>query len=165
MIPAPFVVRLAVAADAASMVALHHRAVHAVVHPAYPAAILDAWAPAPVRERIDWMLERIADPDNVVRVATVADALAGFVFATPAASWLRALYVDPAHAGRGAGAALLGAAEACLRAAGCARIGLNASLNAVAFYRAQGYRVGETTTQQLGDGTRMACVALDKTLG
>lgn len=156
--------RNALTTDAEALVELHHRAVHAVVHPAYPAAVLASWSPPTGPDRRAWMAERIADPANAVIVAEADGAIAGFVFAAPAAAWIRALYVDPRHARRGIGAALLAAAAARLRAAGSPRAGLNASLNAVGFYSARGYRAVEATTQLLGDGTRMECMAMEALL-
>ncbi len=143
---------------------LHHRAVHAVAPGTYPSAILESWSPPPGPVRFAWMAERIADPGNAVLVAEIDGTIAGFVFAAPASGWIRALYVDPGYARNGVGQELLGAAEVRLRAAASPRAGLNASLNAVAFYEAQGYRVIEATTQELHDGSRMDCLAMDKDL-
>lgn len=156
--------RAARGSDAEALVLLHHRAVHAVAPGTYPTAILESWSPPPDPVRFDWMAERIVDPANGVLVCEIDGTITGFVFAVPATGWIRALYVDPRCARRGVGAALLDAAEALLHAAGSLRAGLNASLNAVAFYEAQGYRMIEATTQELHDGSRMDCVAMDKVL-
>lgn len=74
-------------------------------------------------------------------VAERAGAIVGFVSADGEKHWLWALFVDPAHEGRGVGRALLAAALAWLRALGAAGVGLTTEpdTRAERFYRAAGF--------------------------
>lgn len=156
--------RPATPADAGAMVRLHRAAVQAVADADYPAAVREAWSPVPTPEREAWLVGRITDPAIVCRVAVDAGHVVGFVFASVAPAKVHALYVHPAHGGRGIGRTLLAAAEAQARAQGATSIELMASRNAVGFYRACGYaRLGDAT-QALADGTVMDAVHMQRAL-
>jgi ribosomal protein S18 acetylase RimI-like enzyme len=83
-------------------------------------------------------------PPNVLLVATDdADKVAGFVAVHPKEGELYLLFVDPESGGRGVGRALLDAAHAALRAAGCREVFLythEQNERAIAVYEAAGYR-------------------------
>lgn len=74
-------------------------------------------------------------------VAERDGAIVGFVSADGEKHWLWALFVDPAHEGRGVGRALLPAALAWLRERGAASVGLTTEpgTRAEQFYRAAGF--------------------------
>jgi ribosomal protein S18 acetylase RimI-like enzyme len=63
--------------------------------------------------------------------------------------WVNYLAVNPRHQRSGLGRALMGAAEAALRARGCPKINLQVRAGnerALAFYRALGYGVDEVVS-------------------
>jgi ribosomal protein S18 acetylase RimI-like enzyme len=103
--------------------------------------------------------EQLGSPDAILLVAESSDRSAGargplgyafarrepasFVDALPASGWLHDLYVDPAARGQGAGAALLDAAVAALRATGVDLVLLTvapANADARRLFGARGFR-------------------------
>lgn len=74
-------------------------------------------------------------------VAEREGAIVGFVSADGTKHWLWALFIDPAHEGRGLGRELLAAALAWLRGLGAESVGLTTEpdTRAERFYRAAGF--------------------------
>jgi len=158
-------IRDACLADAERVVMLHHAAVHAGAQREYSRKVLDAWSPPPDERRFAWMRGQIAAGKNRVLVAELPDgSVAGFcIFGAPD-GFVHAVYVAPDSAGGGIGRQLLLAAEREISAASVSEARLNASLNAVAFYRAAGYAVVRPAQQVLGDGAQMDCMEMLKEL-
>ena len=156
-------VRAARVEDAEALVRLHFDAVHEGAANAYPAEVLDAWSPPPDERRFAWMRGQIAAGQNRVLVAEAPDgSVSGFcIFGIPE-GLIRAIYVVPAAAGRGIGRRLLQSAEREIAAGGASRARLNASKNALSFYRSAGYLAVCAATQELADGTRMDCIEMVK---
>lgn len=77
---------------------------------------------------------------------------------------IEAVYVDPDHARRGVGRAIVSELERAARIAGVATLVLDASLNALPFYEALGYRRECETQHALGHGRSIACVVMSKRL-
>ena len=158
-------IRRATPADAAAMVRVHYAAVQAVGEAHYPAAVRDAWSPAPTPQREAWLVERINDPTVHALVCVDAqDTPVAFALASVPMARLGALYVHPQHGGLGLGRQLMASVEAHLRAHGVEVVTLAASRNAVPFYEACGYTRGEDTTQPLADGSEMAAVHMQRAL-
>lgn len=80
------------------------------------------------------------------------------------AARVRAMFVDPRHAGRGIGAAILEHCERAAQAAGFDRVELGATLSGEAFYRRHGYVERERIASPLADGTPFAVVMMTKSL-
>jgi putative acetyltransferase len=127
-----FDVRRAVTADAAILCDLHKASVRALCAGAYSSAQIELWLA--LRSADDY--RRAMTSGEVMLAATYADRVVGF--ASTKGAELRALYVNP-KLGRGAGGALLAAAEEQARAAGEPVLHVRATPNAVAFYRKHGY--------------------------
>lgn len=127
-----FDVRRAVTADAAILCDLHKVSVRALCLGAYSAAQIELWLA--LRSADDY--RRAMTAGEVTLVATYADRIVGF--ASTKGTELLALYVDP-KLGRGAGGTLLSAAEEQVRDAGEPVLHIQATPNAVAFYRKHGY--------------------------
>jgi putative acetyltransferase len=152
-----FTIRPAGLADAEAMCTLHKAAVRALCLGAYSAEEIDAWlsdrAPAAFRHAMtqggETML--VAERDGVV---------AGF--ASIKGTVLFALYVDPAR-GRGAGRLLLAAVEDEVRRRGAAVLTLQATLNAVPFYRKHGFMRQDRSTVRRG-GRDLAVLDMIKAL-
>ncbi|TCP36639.1 GNAT family N-acetyltransferase [Sphingomonas sp. BK235] len=172
--------RAAVGADVAAIDALAARSIRALHAGAYPAAVIEeAVAHA---YGVDWQLVR----DATYFVATVDGALAGaggWSFrhtiagahgpddpaAAPLipgrdAARLRAFYVDPAQARRGVGALLLGVSERAAAAAGFRHAELTATLPAIPFYAAFGYREVGDLDLPLPSGTALRLRLMRKPL-
>jgi putative acetyltransferase len=130
---AAFTIRPAGLADAEAMCALHKAAVRALCMGAYSAEEIDAWlsdrAPAAFRHAM-------TQGGETMLVAERDDVVEGF--ASIKGTVLFGLYVDPAR-GRGAGRLLLAAVEDEVRRRGATVLTLQATLNAVPFYRKHGF--------------------------
>ena len=77
---------------------------------------------------------------------------------------VNACYVDPTEHGRGVGRALMDAIERAARAEGLRQLTLDASLNAVPFYRALGWRETGPARHELAPGAWLECIAMKRSL-
>ena len=106
----------------------------------------------------DWE-KLVADhaPPKVLLVATdEADRVVGYTAVHPEDGEMFLLFVDPAHAGRGIGRMLLGAAHDALRAAGCREAFLfthEQNERALAVYASAGYRPDGSSRESDFHGT------------
>lgn len=118
---------------------------------AFDAAVAVNWsylgdlAARPMFTAREW--EQLVSGHQPPRALLVAvddtDGVVGYTAAHPEDGELFLLFVHPAHAGRGIGRALLGAAQDMLRAAGCPQAYLfvhEQNERAIAVYTAAGYR-------------------------
>jgi GNAT superfamily N-acetyltransferase len=83
---------------------------------------------------------------------------------SPEIGLINATYVAPSTTRRGVGRTLMNAMEALLLDASASEARLNATLNAVAFYRSLGYRNDIPTLNRLASGIDLPCVAMSKPL-
>lgn len=158
-------IRSARAEDAEQLVQLHYDAVHAGARDDYASTVLDSWSPEPDQERYSWMRREIDHGHNQVLVMETADGtLVGFCMFSPEKGFIQAVYVAPDWFGRGIGRQLLRSAEGAIRESGTGLARLNASGNALGFYRSEGYVLAGPTTQSLSDGSRMDCYEMSKDL-
>lgn len=120
--------------EIAALWALRTRAVAQACAGHYAQAVLDVWLASPA-------------PDSLARLiaaggATVAEEAGhtlGYAAVDVDSGEVDAVFVEPREHGRGIGALLLAACEDMARTAGCERLHLSASLNAVPFYRRAGF--------------------------
>ena len=154
---AAFTIRPAGLADAEAMCALHKAAVRALCVGAYTTQEIEAWLSdgEPVGFR-----QAMTDGGETMLVAERDGAVVGF--ASIKETMLFGLYVDPAR-GRGAGRVLLEAAEDEVRRRGASILSLQATLNAVPFYRQHGFMRQERSTVRRG-GRDLAVLDMIKTL-
>jgi GNAT superfamily N-acetyltransferase len=75
---------------------------------------------------------------------------------------IRAFFVDPAHARRGLGRALLQRCEAEAQAAGFRAFELMATLPGARLYEACGYRRSDALEHRLGDGLAIRLVPMTR---
>jgi len=160
----PVSIRPASPTDAERIVAVHFAAVHQTAAESYPPEILDVWSAAPGEARFNRLRQWIAGVDEVFIVAEVEGEIVGFGSIAPAANQIRAVYVDPAAARRGVGAAILSRLEVIAAEHGVKCILVNASLNAEGFYRNNGYEVEGSGAFRLNAAVEMACVKMRKNL-
>ena len=117
----------------------------------FDAAVSVGWtylgdlATTPMFTAQDWeQLVSDHQPPNALLVAVdESDRVLGYSAAHPADGEMFLLFVDPVHAGRGVGRALLNGAHDALRAAGCTQAYLfvhEDNQRALAVYAAAGYR-------------------------
>jgi putative acetyltransferase len=154
---AAFTIRPATLADAEALCALHKAAVRALCLGAYSADEIEAWLRdrEPARYR-----HAMRDGGQTMLVAELDGVVAAF--ASIRESMLFGLYVDPAR-GRGAGRLLLAAAEDEARRRGAAVLKLQATLNAVPFYRKHGFMRQDRSTVRRG-GRDLAVLDMIKAL-
>jgi GNAT superfamily N-acetyltransferase len=81
------------------------------------------------------------------------------------AAKIRAFFVDPAHARRGLGRAILERSEAEASSVGFSTFGLMATLPGVRLYEKFGYLAGEAVTYALPDGLSIRFVPMSKRVG
>jgi len=126
--------RPAVPGEIDSLWALRTRAVAHACAAHYAQAVLDIWLAAPA----PGSLLRLIAAGGVL-VAEEDGRMLGYAAVDVASGEVDAVFVEPDQHGRGIGARLLAAGEGMARAAGCTRLFLSASLNAVPFYRRAGF--------------------------
>ena len=113
---------------------LRTRAVASACAAYYSEAVLGVWLASPVPVSLHQLLAQgggiVAEDNGRILGYAVLNADTGEV---------DGLFVEPARHGCGIGAMLMTAIESAARAAGCERLFLSASLNAVPFYRRAGF--------------------------
>lgn len=77
---------------------------------------------------------------------------------------IEALYVSPGAVRRGVGKAILQKREERAKDVGIRSLRMDASLNAVPFYRGAGYESGEEMKHRLASGVEIGCVLMTKDL-
>lgn len=158
-------IRVAKPEDAESIIHVHYDAVHQTAVECYPYEILEVWSARPGEARYIWMRNVIANGDNIVVVGEVDSCILGFGIFVPRLEELCALYVDPGAGRRGVGKAILQVLEMRAAEHGNVRIRLNASLNAEAFYRSNGYTSLSRGKFRLSSVCEMDCVKMEKDFG
>src|SRR3984893_13406670 len=139
--PLPFQLRPGLPDVWLAILEVQRSAIRQTAASAYSPAIIDEWAPAVIaRERVDTFQRWIERGEELIVVAIEpAGQIIGFGSIVPANSELRAVYVDAAYGGQGVGRALLARLEELARDAGVAELRMDASINAVPFYEANGF--------------------------
>ena len=162
----PFQLRPGRPDDALPILEAQRSAIRQTAASAYSPAIIDEWAPAViVRERVESFQRWIERGEESIVVAMEpAGQIIGFGSIVPANSELRAVYVAAAYGGQGVGRALLARLEELARDAGLAELRMDASINAVRFYEANGFMSLERGEHVMHSGGRMACVRMRKAL-
>lgn len=161
----PIALDLAKSEDAQALLEIHAAAVHRTAAPYYSQEILDNWSRRPTTgDRIERVRQGwIEHPDRRVMVARHHRQAVGYGFIHQEGE-LQSLYVHPDYGRRGIGASLLARLEQEAIALGLTHLRLNASINAEAFYRSQGFEVVQPGGYQLASGLEMPCVKLRKAL-
>lgn len=122
--------------DIPAMWALRTRAVRAGCVSHYAPEVIDAWCAAPLPERMPSLIEAGGG-----LLTEVAGEIVAYAILDVANGEVDALFVEPAHQGRGLARQLMTALEAMATQRHIERLFLSASLNAVPFYRAAGFQV------------------------
>ena len=150
-------IRPAQAADAAGIADVHVRAIREVCSKSYAAHQIEAWVSGKCPELY---LDAIATKPFFV--AVLNDDVVGFAQLNPEAGEVKAVYVRPDCVGRGVGRLLLQTLEDAARVRALTLLKVQASLNAVEFYRAQGYVLEDVTSYRLKVGAELECANMHK---
>jgi putative acetyltransferase len=151
--------RRAATADGAAIHATHVASIRTGCRTHYAAEDIEAWAGRSTPAAHVAELERC----DVV-VGENDEGVVGFGVLDAGRSEVRAVYVHPDAGRRGVGRRLLAALEAIARLRGSTELRLDASLNAVPFYGAAGWRRVCDTLRTFPGGHDIPCVAMTKSL-
>lgn len=153
--------RRAVPADAATIWAIHTRAIRETASSHYAPESIAAWSgrttPASYLVPIATQVVLVACNDT--------GRIAGFAELDPAEGLVKACYVDPDFDRRGVGRALMQAVERAAREHGRSALTLDASINALPFYRALGWQRECSTRHELAPGAWLDCAIMTKRIG
>ena len=161
----PFQLRPGGPDDALAILEVKRSAIRQTAASAYSPAIIDEWAPAViVRERVDTFQRWIERGEELIVVAMEpAGKIIGFGSFVPA-QFRVARRLRRCSIWRPRGRALLARLEKLARDAGLAELRMDASINAVPFYEANGFISLERGEHVMSSGGRMACVRMRKAL-
>lgn len=152
-------IRRAAASDAGSITAIMRSAIRALPAGAHPPAALAAWSSLPALYH-RWAM---GPGGETYLVAERAGRRVGY--AALRGPELTAVFVRPSAAGRGVGAALVGAALRLARRRGERAVSVVAAVSAVSFYERLGFRGGRAVSVPLPGGARLASRHLRLALG
>ncbi len=153
-------IRAAVAGDADGIMDAHLSAIHQLCSTAYTPAQISAWTSGgrnPQRYLPGIEAGRFS-------VALLEEAVVGFSEFDVGKGELCGMFVSPAHASQGIGRALLEAVETSAVRQGVGRLDLKATLNAIDFYRANGFVLEQMSTFLLRSGVTVPCAVMHKDL-
>lgn len=151
--------RTATPEDGAAMLAIHLAAIQAIEDRFYDRATRESWAFGLTQEGYG---RSMAEGENFELAQEASGKIVAFCGVKNGEVF--GLYVHPESQGRGIGAALLKRGELRLRTASEASLPLTASLNAQAFYEAQGYRMIEHVDVKSRGGLMQRVARMSKTL-
>jgi putative acetyltransferase len=154
-----FEIRLANPRDAEAIYNVHRRSVSALCGTAYSESQLAVWSELRTARDYGRSIEKAH-----VLVAESPWEVIGFAVLGCKSGELHALYVHPEWTGRGVGGRLLTAVEARALELGHSVVTLNATLNAVTFYEAQGYTALGPGSYSLPEGLELRCERMQKPL-
>jgi N-acetylglutamate synthase-like GNAT family acetyltransferase len=150
-------IRRATKEDCQAIIRVHVEAVTSIQTPLYTPEEIQSWATPKQPESYE---ESIRDKEFFV--VEEGEAIVAFGVLNPNTSEVEAVYVAPSAGRRGIGLKLLQTLEERARALGLEELRLNASLNAVPFYKSAGYLGQEKSKYRLSTGVEIACVPMLK---
>jgi putative acetyltransferase len=164
---ASFSLRRGLPGDARAILEAHRSAVRGTASAYYSQAVIDEWGAVYLApERITNFERWIERGEEVIVVAVdFTDKVIGFGSIVPNNSELRAVYVCAEYGRRGIGRAILSQLETLAREAGLNELSMDASMNAVPFYTANGFISLGPGEHPMPSGNRMACMRMSKSLG
>jgi putative acetyltransferase len=140
---------------------VHTAAIRETCSSHYPPEQIEAWAG--LLSASSSYDQALAEHEMLVAV-DAGGQVVGFGQLDVLRSEIEAIYVDPAASGRGVGRALLAQLEQLARERGLQALQLAATLNAVTFYEAAGYRRGQDAVHRLPDGRELPCIEMTRRL-
>lgn len=154
-------IRQAVASDVEAIMVIHVAAIRETCSSAYEPEEIAAWAsggmnPERYLPGISQGRVLVAVEESAVLAFSEFDATTGEVLG---------MFVAPAHLRRGIGRLLLQTVEATAVQRGVTRLQLQSTLNAIEFYRANGFVVDEMSLFRLRSGVSVPCAVMHKDIG
>lgn len=153
------VIRPASVHDLPAMARLRTRAILSGHRGCYAPEQIAAWAASPLS---DAYAEQAST--GAVIVACRQDEIVGFAALTPGGAAIDAVFVDPSAMRQGVGRTLVRAIEAEASARQQRRLHLFATLNALPFFEASGYRQLEATRFAHPSDIYLQCVCMERRL-
>lgn len=145
--------------DCQSIMSVHVDAVTGIETALYTPEEIQAWAAPKKPESYEELIRTreffVAEDDGVI---------VGFGVLNQNISEVEAVYVSPKAGRRGIGLRMLQKLEERASALGLEQLRLNASLNAVPFYKRAGYAGNEESKYRLSTGVEIACIPMVKSL-
>ncbi len=157
-------IQLAIADEAEALAQCHFASVRALGQTFYEKEVLAEWAPALTADRIEQFRLAILGEAEITLVAKRDENIVGFGSITPFRNELTAVYVCPTASRKGYGKALASYLEQRAREQGLQYLQLDASFNAIKFYRHCGYLKVADSSHQLRSGIEMPCAIMRKHL-
>ncbi|HYJ84931.1 MAG TPA: GNAT family N-acetyltransferase [Pyrinomonadaceae bacterium] len=145
--------------DCQSIMSVHVSAVTAIQTTLYTPEEIQAWGVPRKPENYE---ESIRSKEFFV--AEEDGEIVGFGALNQNSAEVEAVFVSPKAGRRGIGLRVLQKLEERARALGLEQIRLNASLNAVPFYKRAGYAGKEESKYRLSTGVEIACIPMVKSL-
>lgn len=154
-----FTVRRASEEDAKGIWRVHTRAIRGIANSHYTPEEVEAWAGP---RKPEHYAEAIRDKEFYV--AEEEGAVIGFGTFNPEGNEIEAVYVSPEVVRRGVGSSILRLLEERARELGLKSLKIDASLNAVPFYKSAGYEPQKEMNHRLASGVEIGCVLMTKEL-
>src|ERR1044072_1879508 len=153
-------IRKAQLEDCHSIRDVHVAAVNGIHTSLYTPEEIQAWA---VPKKMESYQESIRSKEFFV--VEEHGSILGFSILNPETAEIEAIYVSPGAGRRGIGLELVRELEGRAGALGLEVLSLNASLNAVPFYKRAGYVTQAESKYRLSTGLEIACVPMVKLMG
>jgi putative acetyltransferase len=159
-----FILRRGLRVDALAILEAKRSAIRGTAAAAYSRNIIEEWAPAIIAPEAVIAFEQWIErsEEQIVVAVHPGGRIIGFGSIVPSNSELRAVYVAAEYGRQGVGSAILDGLETLAQDAGLSELHMDASVNAVAFYKAHGFTALEQSEHPMPSGARMACVRMRK---
>ncbi len=153
------VIRRAKEIDCKAILRVHVRAIREIAKSHYTLEEVEAWARP---RKPEHYTESVRDKEFYV--AEENGVVIGFGTLNQVQGEIEAVYVSPEVARRGVGKTILQKLEERAQDLNIKLLKLDASLNAVPFYKSEGYKPQKETKHRLTSGVEIGCVLMVKEL-
>ncbi len=161
-LPQEISVRTAQPEDALQMHHVHVTSVHILCASDYTSEQIEAWVGFLDPEKRRHNMIQACDSEIIFVAEDKLGTIVGF--SSLGVNEVNAVYVHPQYTRMGVGTLLLNAVETEAMAQNMKKLQLSASITAVPFYQARGYRVIEHSFHTLRSAVKIKCVSMEKSL-
>ena len=154
--------RIAVSADAETLLRTRRSAVVNNADEKYPRAVLESWAAKTDAETIAKEAEALKNLDRITIVAEAEGKIIGLGTIGISEALLKQCYILPEYNGLGIARELVKRIEAISQEKGLKSLQLSSSLIALEFHKKQGYSELNSYDYELENGLKMPCVMMEK---